>query len=139
MKTLDDELYSQIVSLSQEGDQLLKEGQTKAAIAAYVEALRLLPEPTHEWDAATWLFAAIGDAYWSIQDHTRAYKAFQSALRSPGGIGNPFIHLRKGQLELELGNREKALDELMRAYMGGGKELFEGEDAKYFHAIEGLI
>ena len=139
MKSLDDDTHAQIVVLSNRGDALLAEGQVKEAIVEYVLALSLLPEAKHEWEAATWLFAAIGDAYWSIQDYARAGKAFHSALRSPGGIGNPFIHLRVGQIHYELGNRERAVDELLRAYMGAGKEIFEREEAKYFQAIEDVL
>ena len=139
MKTLNEDTHSQIVALSKTGDTLLEQGHVKEAIAEYVHALSLLPEPIHEWEAATWLFTAIGDAYWEIHDYKRAYKALHSALRSPEGIGNPFVHLRMGQVEYELGNREKAVDDLLRAYMGADKEIFEGEDPKYFKAIEGLI
>jgi tetratricopeptide (TPR) repeat protein len=139
VKTLDDDTHSRIVALSKEGDSMLEQGHVKEAIAKYVDALRLLPKPAHEWEAATWLFTAIGDAYWKIKDYERAYKALHSALRSPGGIGNPFIHLRMGQVQYELGNREKAVDELLRAYMGDGKEIFAGEDPKYFEAIAHLI
>jgi hypothetical protein len=46
-------------------------------------------------------------------------------------FGNPFIHLRLGQAQLELGNEERAADELMRAFMGGGHEIFESDDQKY--------
>jgi tetratricopeptide (TPR) repeat protein len=139
MKTLDEDIHYQIVALSKRGDSLLEQGRTKDAIAEYVRALSLLPKPAHEWDAATWLFAAIGDAYWKIQDHERAHRALQSAFLSPGGIGNPFIHLRMGQVQYELGNHEKAVDELLRAYMGAGEEIFEGEESKYFQAIGNFI
>lgn len=139
MKNLDEDIHSKILVLSREGDNLLEQGQVKEAIVEYVHALSLLPKPIHEWEAATWLFTAIGDAYWSIRDYERAYKALHSALRSPEGIGNPFIHLRMGQVQYELGNREKAADELLRAYMGADKEIFEGEDPKYFQLIEDLI
>ena len=57
--------------------------------------------------------------------------ALQGAVRSCSGPPVPFIHLRLGQCELELGNRERAVDELARAYKGGGEELFSGEDPKY--------
>lgn len=52
-------------------------------------------------------------------------------MHCPGAIGNPFIHLRLGQAQLELGNTDRAADELMRAYMGGGLEIFAMEDERY--------
>ncbi len=139
MGSLNEKIYARIVNFSKKGDSLLKQGSIKEAIFEYVQALRLLPKPIHDWEAATWLFTAIGDAYWAIKDYKRAYEAFQSALRSPGGIGNAFVHLRMGQLHYELGNRTKAKDDLLRAYMAAGKEIFEGEDQKYFQAIVDVI
>ncbi len=50
-------------------------------------------------------------------------------------VGNPFILLRLGQTYFELGNMKKAADELVRAYMGVGTEIFEGEDPKYFDLV----
>jgi hypothetical protein len=46
-------------------------------------------------------------------------------------IGNPFLHLRLGQCQFELGNFDRAADELTRAHVGAGAEIFEGAD-KYF-------
>lgn len=139
MKSLSDAVYNQIVSLSKRGEQLLSQGHAKEAIVKYEQALKLLPTPIHEWEAATWLFVAIGDAYWLIWDLERSYRAFQSALRCPDGIGNPFIHLRVGQIHLELEQHEAAVDNLLRAYMGADRKIFEGEAPKYFHAIEDLL
>ncbi len=53
--------------------------------------------------------------------------------------GNPFILLRLGQTYFELGNMKKAADELVRAYMGVGTEIFEGEDPKYFDLVRASI
>lgn len=139
MAELDDHTHSAISALARKGDALLEDGHARKAIGQYVKALDLLPEPLTDWEAATWLFGAIGDAYWLLGEYELAAKAFRSALRSPGGIGNPFIHLRMGQLEYEFGNDERAVDELMRAYMGADREIFEGQDPKYFKAIEHLV
>ncbi len=45
---------------------------------------------------------------------------------------NPAVHLRLGEVYFELENFEKAADELARAYMAEGKDVFEDEDPKYF-------
>jgi len=139
MSDLDPGTYARVQSFSRQGDALLEQGRTKEAIDTYVQALSLLPDPIHSWEAATWLFAAIGDTYWKIQDYERANKALDSALRSPGGIGNPFVHLRMGQVQYELGDRESATDELLRAYMGAGTPIFDGEDLRYLQLIAHLI
>ena len=136
---LDDQIHQQIQTLSKEGEELLKNKQYIEAIAAFVEALRLLPPPINHWEAATWLYSAIGDAYFDKGDHERALRALQNAMKSPGGIGNPFLHLRLGQVYYELGAEAKARDELMRAYMGDGARIFQGEDPKYFATIKDLI
>lgn len=52
-------------------------------------------------------------------------------MTCPDALGNPFLHLRLGQAQLNLGNEDRAADELMRAYMGGGPEVFEIEDGRY--------
>jgi tetratricopeptide (TPR) repeat protein len=136
---LDDKLYEEIKQLSKVGDDCFGNGEVESAVLKYKEALALLPQPVYEWEAATWLFSAIGDAYWELKDFDKAYDAFYDALKSPDGIGNPFIHLRMGELQVEFGNMEKARDELIRAYMGAGVEIFKYEDSKYLNAIHDLI
>jgi len=54
-----------------------------------------------------------------------------NAMHCPDAIGNPFLHLRLGQCQFELKALDRAADELMRAYMGGGPDLFKLEDPKY--------
>jgi hypothetical protein len=34
--------------------------------------------------------------------------------------GSPFFHLQQGQVLLDMGDHDRAVDELMRAYMGAG-------------------
>jgi hypothetical protein len=57
-------------------------------------------------------------------------------MHCPKAIGNPFLHLRLGQCQFELGNLDRAADELARAYMGAGLEIFDSEDAKYFEFLK---
>ena len=96
-----------------------------------MDALQLLPDPVEDWEAATWLLAAIGEAYYVQHNYQSALEAFTDALTCPGGMGNPFIHLRLGETQYELQNLDRAKDELARAYMGGGKDIFAQEDLKY--------
>ena len=56
-------------------------------------------------------------------------------MQCPEAIGNPFIHLRLGQAQFELGDKEAAADELMRAYMGAGAEIFAEEAPKYLEYL----
>ena len=128
---LDPLTYQKVLSLCQTGDQFAENQKFEQAIREYQKALAFLPEPIKSWEAATWLYSAIGDAYFFSSDFDQVLSAFQNAIQSPAGIGNPFIHLRLGQAYFELGAPKKALDELTRAYMSESREIFEQEDPKY--------
>ena len=60
-------------------------------------------------------------------------------MQCPQGLGNPYIHLRLGQLYCEQDNLDKAIDELTRAYMGGGLDIFLEDDPKYLEFLETKI
>lgn len=136
---LPDAVHDQITDLSTEGDSLAEQAKYREAIEKYVAALDLLPEPKFDWEACTWLLAAIGDANFLGGHHEQARVALSDAMHCPGAIGNPFIHLRLGQAQFELGNLERAADELARAYMGAGKEIFEEDDPKYFAFLKTVL
>ncbi|MFT4626888.1 MAG: tetratricopeptide (TPR) repeat protein [Myxococcota bacterium] len=116
------------------GDQLADLGQHEAAIAAYREGLDLLPEPRGRWAAAAWFHAAIGEAQWLSRDLEGARTTWMLALLE-GGLGNPFIHLRRGQTLLELNDPKEAANELLKALLLEGVGIFDGEDPKYFAAV----
>jgi tetratricopeptide (TPR) repeat protein len=132
MPELPDKLYQRIVSLCERGDALAEQEDYDDALQRYEEAWSLLPEPRSDWEAASWIQAAIGDAYFFTGDFVSGAEAFRTALNSIEAHQNPFLHLRLGQCEYEMGNSPKAGDELIRAYMLGGDEVFEDEDPKYF-------
>jgi tetratricopeptide (TPR) repeat protein len=135
---LDDTIYAKIVELSARGDDLAARKLFGAAIACYEEALALVPDPVTEWEAATWLLAAIGDAYYLQGNLEEARMALQEAMHCPGAIGNPFLHLRLGEVQYDLGNMARAQDELVRAWMAEGDELFVDEDAKYLALVKSV-
>lgn len=131
MAELSDELHGRIQALCQKGDTYAKKGQYPAALKQYWAAWDLLPEPQTDWEAATWILAAIGDANFLAGDYVAGRDNLSMAMHCPDAIGNPFLHLRLGQCQYELGNLDRAADELARAYMGAGADIFEGAD-KYF-------
>jgi len=133
------EVHSAVVSLSEAGDALVDKREYAAAITKYDEALRLLPEPITEWEACTWLLVAIGDAHFLSGSYELARDAFADAMHCPGAVGNPFVHLRLGESQLELGNKDRAADELARAYMGAGADIFGVEDPKYFQFLKTVL
>jgi tetratricopeptide (TPR) repeat protein len=136
---LKDEVHTQVVELCKSGDSLLENGNFTSGIQSYIDAFNLLPPPISQWDAATWILAALGDAYFLKEDYEEACKVFSDAMCCPNAIGNPFLHLRLGQTQYELNNKSRAADELARAFMGGGEELFKDEDSKYLNWIKAVL
>lgn len=132
---LDDALHEQIKTLCAEGDAHVEAGELDDALDCYDEAWDLLPEPKQRWEAATWILVAIGDTCFLAGDGEASAETFGLALQCPGGIGNPFIHLRLGQLAFDADQLDAAADELMRAYMGAGAEIFEDEEPKYLEFL----
>jgi len=133
------EIHSRIVALSQKGDGLAKQHKYASAIQAYTDALKIVPLPIEKWEASTWLLVAIGDAQFLSKNYVEAKSALTDAMRCPGAIGNPFIHLRLGQAQFELGNMESASDELARAYLPEGVAIFGADDPKYLRFIKSKL
>jgi len=136
---LSETVHAEITALCKLGDDLAKAGELESAKEKYVAALRLVPENHREWEAATWIYVAIGDVHFRMLSYEKAFKCFFNAVQCPKGLGNPYIHLRLGQLYYELGNLEKATDELTRAYMGAGMKIFMEDDPKYLEFLETKI
>jgi len=113
------------------GDSLAEEGKYKDAIAAYNDAWLLIPDPKNDWEASTWVLAAIADSAYLGGYATTAREALEYGMTCPGGIGNPFMHLRLGQVLLDCNEKDRAAGELMRAYMGAGREIFAQEHSRY--------
>ena len=135
MTELPDHIHEQIKSLCEFGDRLAGSGEYAAAVAQYWAAWDLLPEPPTNWGAATWILVAIGDANYLSGDYAAGRDNLSTAMHCPDAIGNPFLHLRLGQCQFELGNLERAADELARAYTVAGDEIFQGGE-KYFHFLK---
>jgi hypothetical protein len=47
--------------------------------------------------------------------------------------------LKLGQVQFKTGNFTHAQDELTRAYMGGGKEVFTDENPKYYEYLKTFL
>ncbi|HEY9281498.1 MAG TPA: hypothetical protein VIP51_15615 [Eoetvoesiella sp.] len=124
---LPDDIYQQIESLSEAGNECSDEGDFKGAIENWRQALAVLPEPSLDWEAATWLYASLGDAYYQLADYGMAKDALFIALSCPDGQGNAFIHYMMGKTLMRL-NDAGAVDELLRAYMLDGVDLFESDE-----------
>ena len=139
MAELPEPIYLEVTDLCARGDELLECGDDRAAIEQYQRAWDLLPEPRTDWSAATWILTAIADAHFLHGRFAEARDALLLAMHCPDAVGNPFLHLRLGQSCLELGDQRRAADELARAYMAEGTEIFDGEDPKYFQFVQSVL
>jgi tetratricopeptide (TPR) repeat protein len=139
MHELPTSLHQQIQELSAEGDALAAKKQFEQAVEVYNKAWILVPEPKNDWEASTWLLAAIGDACFLGGYFTSGSEAFSDALHCPGGFGNPFVHLRLGQCEFERGNLDMSAEHLTRAYALEGKAILEAENPKFFEFLKTRI
>lgn len=136
---LEGELYDEILIKCKNGDNLVEEHKYNEAIENYLGALELIPDPKFKWKASTWVYTALGDAYFAINKYNEARAYLFDAINCPNGIYNPFILLRLGECLYKLDDIDKAKEYLIRAYMIEGYDIFENEDDEYFKAIEQLI
>ena len=91
MKELSDSLYTEIKLLCEKGDMLAKSDQLEEAKAQYLSALKLLPGDRNEWEAATWIYVAIGDVHFKLKNYDKCFKCFYNAVQCPKGLANSFI------------------------------------------------
>ena len=124
-------LQAEIDRLCAQGDADADRARYPEALAAYWAAWDLLPEPKLACEAATWILAAVGDANFLGGDFVAGRDNLSTVMHCPGALGIPFLHMRLGQCQFELGEHAAASAELTRAYVGGGASLFDGEDPKY--------
>jgi tetratricopeptide (TPR) repeat protein len=137
---LDESVYQQIVALSEEGNKLSDAGDYRGALVKFRLAWKLLPEPKHKWDAASWLLASIGDMHFFLKDYESCRAAMNEAmLNCSGTTTNPFFHLRLGQCLYELGDVERGLNEMAVAYLSEGDKILSGEDPKYLQALKRVL
>ncbi len=131
--------FETVRALCNDGEHLMTAGQFREAFDKFVAAFDLLPEPRTQWNAAGWILVALGENAIRAGSFQAAAGPLVDAMWAPGTIGNPWVHLRLGQVRYELGELDAAADELTRAYMGGGREIFEGLDEKYFALLEKVL
>lgn len=132
-------LFKKISDITKKAEELAFNSNHQASIDKYKEGLDLLGEQVMSSKYAVMLFSGIGEIFFLEKNWENALEYYGYAVNSTNGLGEPLIHLRLGQLRFEMGDIEKAKDELMRAYMGGGDLIFEGEDSKYFQLIRKIV
>ena len=82
------------------------------------------------------LFCMLGDLYFSTKKFETAHSAYTDAIHIEGAIGNPKVHYRLGKTNYHLENLDRAADELARAYMGAGKDIFANDGGIYFEFLK---
>lgn len=133
------EVHAQIVELSALGDALAEVDSWEDAISKYNAAWEIIPEPKSDWEASTWVLAAIADACFFAGYFQSGLDALRYAMACPGGSGNPFLHLRLGQCAFEKDCLDEAAEHLARAYMIEGRKILETDDSKYFEFLKTKI
>jgi tetratricopeptide (TPR) repeat protein len=139
MPELDEETFQNVQAFCARGNALVDESRFSEAIDAFWSAWDLLPEPQTDWESATWILGAIGDVNFQHGNYTAGRDNLAMAMHCPGAIGNPFLHLRFGQCQFELGILDRAADDLTRAYLLAGEKLFEAEEPKYLAFLKSRL
>lgn len=136
---LSNELYNQIVSELEQGDQYAETEQHNEAIKKYETTLNLVPFQKENWEVSLHIYTAMADSYFNLGNYQQASNNYEQALKCPDGLDNGYVWLGLGEAFYELENMNKAKDALISAYMLEGEEIFEEEDGKYFFLIQDLI
>jgi tetratricopeptide (TPR) repeat protein len=138
MMELSGATHAAISTLCEQGDSLALDEDYRDALVEYGKAWALLPEPKYQWEAASWVLAAIGDTLFLLGQYEKAGEVFREAVirECPGARENPFVRFRRGQCAFETGDRQMASEELAAAFMLAGDEIFEDEDPKYFEYLK---
>jgi|GEM_PF-4618243 len=68
-----------------------------------------------------------------------AFENFNFVMQFKGTVGNPYLHLRLGQLNYLVQNNNKMQDELSRALIMGGEPIFNDEDPKLVEMVKSVL
>lgn len=136
---LNTSLTGKIQGKLDQGDENLDADEFSNAIDLYQQAISLIPDPKHVHEISLSAFTALGEAYFFSGYYQKALRAFKEAMKAPGGVENPLLHLRMGQAHFEKGDLEQAADSLTRAYALDGRQVFHGEDRKYLTFLASRI
>lgn len=123
---LPENLYTSLSSLADQGNTLLDQDQPKEAIRIWREALALLPEPADQWQAAFWLYASMGEAYYQLAAFNEAITMFNQAASYPEAGDNPYPYYMLGKCYWHL-KHERAPELLLKAYDLDGEGIFSAD------------
>ncbi len=133
---MEETLEQAIDRLCDEGEAFFAQDDYLKALDIYKNAWELLPDRKEDHDMSTWITAAIGEAYFLLQDFKNSAEWFRRGMLCSDGFANPFILLKYGVSEYELGDMHTANEYLLRAYMLEGEAIFANEDGKFFDLVK---
>ena len=99
---LDESVHDSIKLFCEAGDRLAEAEHYEEAIVQYNNTWLLVPDPKNNWEASTWILAAIADAYFLSGFKISARETLEYAMTCPGALGNPFLHLRLGYVRKQM-------------------------------------
>lgn len=133
------ELYHKILELCKDGNKHMDNLEYTLAIEKYNNALELLPEPKFKWEAAAWIYSALGDSYFALKDYVNAENYYFNVLSIFKDKTNSFFLFRIGQCFFELGDEKQGTEYLLKSYLLDKEKFFIESDEKYYNAIKNRI
>jgi len=148
MKDLEEKLEDQIIDIKKQGDDLQMRKQYIKAIEKYEDAIKLIPEPIEQWTYIRVLWLSIAENYWLNAKFKKgegggyyeALEVYRMLMKLPRSVGKSDYHAKIGQIRYELGDIQKAKDELIRSFLLSGMQDFDNMDStKYFDLIKPIV
>ncbi len=146
-KLLSPELLNCLYELAEEGHKLTHEKKYMEAIHVWNKAIELIPEPRQNFFETANFYEGIAYNYQMMNLFTEALNYMNKALRFRGDEANqnPFILRDLGEIYYELGDLERSVDYLRKAYILEGDEIFYSDGYgkidhnKYFEILKSKL
>ena len=149
----EDDFYTDFRHAATDGDNAMSEKRWDDAFSCYYSAWEILCEdqPEHQAYEAFWLVVNWANSSFMSGDFSDCLDRLHEALgifRDFGlVVGNPFFHLRVGQCLFELAESDEergdaegqVIDNLSRALICGGIEIFDQEDQRYLAPVLSVL
>jgi hypothetical protein len=139
----------EVAKILKQADQMALAGKLEKADELYAQTWGILrlEDCVRTDEQAFWVLMSAVNVKFLKGEHDKAFAVAQVITKTfhrnrTMYVGNPLFHLRVGQCKLELAGEQgkrSATDELARALMGGGVEIFDGEDEKYLKLVTGVL
>lgn len=109
-------------------------------VAAKVDALydmySSLTDEQKQGREGRYFIIRIGEVCYAEKMIDDALDNFNFAMKFSDTLGNPYLHMRLGQLQYCLGNQERQIDELSRALIMGGEAVFNNESPLFLQMVK---